>query len=155
VSIHIFKRTANGPRFLMLRRCPSRGGFWQGVTGAPLPGETHAQAATREVFEETGFDVAGTLAPLGISYSYALPEAAARRENLHGPGVETIAVTSFGAEVPDGDPVLDPREHDAFSWCSHEKADALLDWPVEQDALEARREALHVLNARLPSRSGR
>jgi lipoyl(octanoyl) transferase len=55
VSIQLFRRTPEGPRFLMLRRCPERGGFWQPVTGAPLPEENDADAAVREVHEETGF----------------------------------------------------------------------------------------------------
>jgi hypothetical protein len=36
VSIHLFTRTSDGAHFLMLRRIPTRGGFWQGVTGAPI-----------------------------------------------------------------------------------------------------------------------
>jgi 8-oxo-dGTP pyrophosphatase MutT (NUDIX family) len=134
----------------MLRRCAPRGGFWQGVTGAPLPGETDAEAAAREVREETGFDVTGRLFPLGSSYAYRLPsELAARWEQLYGPCVETVSVVAFGAELPEGDPVLDPQEHDAFAWRAFEEADALLKWPIEQDALAGRREALRVLNAQL------
>lgn len=150
VSVHLFRRAADGPAFLMLRRRPARGGFWQRVSGAPLPGETDAQAAVREVLEETGCDVSGGLFPLGVRYAYALrPGQAARWEELYGPGVESVSVVSFGAELPAGDPVLDPREHDAFAWCSYEEADALLDWPVEEDALAGRREALRALNARI------
>jgi 8-oxo-dGTP pyrophosphatase MutT (NUDIX family) len=146
VSVHLFRRTGDGPRFLMLRRCPARGGFWQGVTGAPLPGETDAEAAAREVREETGIDVARSLVPLGVTYCYLLqPEFAAHWEHLYGPGVETVSVVTFGAECPEGDPILDPQEHDAFAWCSYQQADALLDWPVEHDALVGRREALGVL----------
>jgi lipoyl(octanoyl) transferase len=152
VSIHLFRCTANGPRFLMLRRCPSRGGFWQGVSGAPLPGETDAEAAAREVLEETGFDVAKALFPLGVSYTYALrAELGARWEQLYGPGVERVTVVTFAAEACERDPVLDPQEHDAFAWCSYEEADAILDWPVERDALAGRRKALSVLNVQLQS----
>lgn len=112
VSVHLFRRAADGPAFLMLRRRPARGGFWQRVSGAPLPGETDAQAAVREVLEETGCDVSGGLFPLGVHYAYALrPGQAARWEELYGPGVESVSVVSFGAELPAGDPILDPREH--------------------------------------------
>jgi len=59
-------------------------------------------------------------------------------------------VVAFGAAVPDGlDPVLDPAEHDAFDWLGLEQADALLDWPIEQDALAGRRLALRALAARI------
>ncbi len=136
----------------MLRRSRARGRFWQGVSGAPLANEMDAEAAIREVLEETGFDVAGCLFPLDVNYAYVLrPELARRWEQIYGHGIRSVSVVAFGAEAPDGDPVLDPQEHDAFAWCSYAEADALLDWPIERDALGARRRALRVLNARLQS----
>ena len=39
----------------MLKRIISRGGVWQGVTGAPEGDETIAEGAKRELFEETGY----------------------------------------------------------------------------------------------------
>jgi lipoyl(octanoyl) transferase len=150
VSVHLFRRAADGANFLMLRRCPTRGGFWQGVSGAPLPGETDAEAAIREVLEETGFDVRRSIFPLGVSYSYALQsDLAPRWEWMYGPGVARVSVVSFAAESTGDTPALDPLEHDDFAWCSHEEADALLDWPIEEDALAGRREALSVLKRRL------
>jgi 8-oxo-dGTP pyrophosphatase MutT (NUDIX family) len=147
VSIHVFRTTADGVQFLMLRRIASRGGFWQGVTGAPLAGETDAEAAIREVREETGYDVRSSVIPLNLSYRYALrPELAERWRALYGPGVDEISVVAFGAEVPAAiDPVLDPAEHDSFAWCTYRQADALLDWPIERDALPGRRQALRAL----------
>jgi 8-oxo-dGTP pyrophosphatase MutT (NUDIX family) len=150
VSIHLFRNTADGPRFLMLRRCPARGGFWQGVSGAPLAGETDRDAAVREVFEETGFDIADSIFPLEVGYSYALrPELIDHWKQLYGPGIAHVSVVTYAAESSQGDPVLDPLEHDGFSWCSYEEAEGLLDWPIERDALPGRRKALSVLNARL------
>jgi hypothetical protein len=58
----------------------------------------------------------------------------------------TIHVVAFAAEVTEqGDPKLDPDEHDAFAWCSHRDAAEILDWPVEKDALDGRRSALREL----------
>ena len=37
-----------GEEFLLLRRTPEHGGFWQGVTGAPEPGESDIDAAIRD-----------------------------------------------------------------------------------------------------------
>lgn len=146
MSVHLFSRTPAGPRFLMLRRTPERGGFWQGVSGAPLRGETDEEAAVREVREETGFDVDGRLVELGIGYSYGRQSTdAGRWDRLYGSGVDAVRVIPFAAEVPDGRaPVLDPREHDAFAWCAYEEADAMLEWPIEQDALAGRRAALRI-----------
>lgn len=147
VSVQLFKPTPHGFRYLMLRRPPARGGFWQSVTGAPLAGETDTEAAIREVREETGYDVGATVFPLGVGYSYALrPELADRWLARYGAGVSTISVVAFGAEVTAAlDPVLDPAEHDSFAWHTYEQADAALDWPIEEDALPGRRRALSLL----------
>ena len=144
VSVQLFRRTPEGVRFLMLHRRPERGGFWQGVTGAPLPGESDIEAAVRETHEETGYGVSNELIGLATRYAYALrPEAADRWASLYGPGVTSIPVVSFGAEVVGpASPVLDPVEHYDFVWCTYDVARALLHWPVEADALDGRRQAL-------------
>jgi hypothetical protein len=67
-----------------------------------------------------------------------------RWEELYGPGVKRVSVASFAAEVRDGGPALDPSEHDDLAWCSYEEAHAFLDWPIELDAISARRAALTV-----------
>jgi lipoyl(octanoyl) transferase len=147
ISVQLFRPTPNGFRYLMLRRPPGRGGFWQSVTGAPLGGETDIEAAIREVREETRYEVSASVIRLGVSYSYALrPELADRWDAVYGPDVGEILVVAFGAEAPAGiDPVLDPAEHDSFAWFSYEQADAVLDWPIEKDALAGRRRALSEL----------
>ena len=126
-------------RFLFLRRIPSRGGFWQGVTGAPLPGETNVEAAVREVREETGFDVGGSLVTLDVAYAHESP-------------VGEVPVATFGAEVPgEAEPTLDPAEHDAYRWLAYEDAWRALDWPIEHEALRGRRQAVAALASRLRS----
>lgn len=82
---------------------------------------------------------------LGVEYDYSIGAETARFR-AYGLDVETIHVVSFGGEVTgDTDPRLDPSEHDAFAWSSYGEAEAMLDWPVEQDALEPRRRALRTV----------
>ena len=136
--------------FLMLRRTPARGGFWQGITGAPLNGETDEAAAQREVREETGWDVSASLRPLDLCYTYALRDDLRDRwDQVYGPEVK-VEVVSFAAEAPVGlEPTLNGEEHDRFGWFAFGEADRLLDWPVEDDALLHRRAALRILMSRL------
>jgi 8-oxo-dGTP pyrophosphatase MutT (NUDIX family) len=151
VTVHLYRLEAEGARFLMLRRIRERGGFWQGVSGAPLAGESDAEAAIREVREETGYEVGESLVALGVEYSYRLDPARLQRwAALYGEGVDSVTVVAFGASAPDGvDPVLDPAEHDAFRWIGLAEAERLLEWPIESDALEGRRRALRALAARI------
>ena len=156
VSVQLFRRIRVGTEFLMLRRTPERGGFWQPVTGAPLPGERDVQAAIRETWEETGLDVREALVSLGVGYVYALdPARAARWAELYGSGVTAVHVVCFGAQVAaTSRPVIDPHEHDAYRWCDRRTARHLLDWPVERDAFPERLRALDALAARADARSG-
>jgi lipoyl(octanoyl) transferase len=151
VSVQLFRCDGDAVRFLMLRRTVARGGFWQGVTGAPIQDESDEEAALREVREETGWDVSETLQSLEHTYSYALDNAFRDRwDRVYAPGVRAVHVVSFAARAPSGlDPVLDPAEHDRFGWFGYDEAQTLLDWPVEADALHDRRAALRALLVRL------
>ena len=115
VSVHLFRAGPLGAEFLMLRRTPERGGFWQGITGAPLEGESDAAAAVRETRAETGLDVRETLVALGLEYAYGLdPARAGRWADVYGRGVTAGRVFSFGARVARwGRPGIGSEEPDA------------------------------------------
>ena len=94
-------------RFLVLRRVPARGGFRQIVTGRMEPGETPAQAAVRELREETGLEV--PVRPLGYEHGFALETQAPSRPML---GREVC----FLADVPPGGEARLSHEHDELEW---------------------------------------
>jgi hypothetical protein len=55
--------------------------------------------------------------------------------------VDAIPEEVYAAEAPVGtDPVLAPREHDSFTWCSVEQALELLRWEENRSALVAARD---------------
>jgi dihydroneopterin triphosphate diphosphatase len=142
VLVHVYRYSAEGPEFLLLRRTEQWGGFWQGVSGAPEWEESDADGAIREVFEETGFSVADRPREIGFRYQL-LRESdldGDRWERLYGPDVESIPEEVYVAEVPHGaDPRLAPYEHDAFRWCSFDQALELLTWENNRNALVAAR----------------
>ena len=96
---------------LVLERSPARGGYWNLVAGGVEPGETPADAAARELLEETGLDVPVEALELRLSYDAS-----------HG----TVRLDAFVADAPiDWEPVLD-EEHVSYRWCSVPDAVALL-----------------------------
>ena len=94
-------------------------GFWQSVTGSlDRSDEDLAQAATREVFEETGIAVdqlpADALRNLHHQIEYEIyPEWRFR----YAPGVTRNTEHWFALQVPENTSIqLSPREHVAYEW---------------------------------------
>jgi lipoyl(octanoyl) transferase len=123
-----------GSEFLVLHRSPEQGAYWHGVAGALEDGETAAEAAARELLEET--TLAARPVAVGEPYTYPVTEEP-ERVPLFPAGTREIVVTSFVVDAPPGwEPTLD-WEHDGYRWCSPSAARALLRWP-EPAALLAR-----------------
>ncbi len=146
VLVYPVRRAGDDWEFLLLRRLESRRGFWQGVTGGVEPGEALAQAARRELLEETGLSPS-KLEQIDFCYSLPLDEEDRR---LYGAGVEVVDEFVFLAfvEVEAGEPKLDPREHDRWRWCRFDEALELLKWPENKEAL---RRCHRILQARRES----
>ena len=112
VSVAVLLLDEGEPRVLLLRRVPSRGAFWQIVTGRIEQGESPSEAAAREAMEETGKPL--QVVPLDYRHSFALGEDIPPRV------VEESAFAAFwkrGSEVR-----IDPKEHDSFRWLSLDEA---------------------------------
>jgi dihydroneopterin triphosphate diphosphatase len=120
ISVLVVIHTQNR-QVLMIERANKLGqpsGFWQSVTGSiNALNEALAQAAQREVFEETGIDCAQPgfkLLDWQIVNNYPMaPEWLHRYE----PGVTHNTEHVFGLLVPNKVQVqLNPREHVAYDW---------------------------------------
>ena len=112
-------------RDVLLIERADRNGFWQSVTGSlDAPDEDLAQAAAREVFEETGIVVDqlphGALRNLQHQIQYEIYPAWRFR---YAPGVTRNTEHWFSLEVPDEILVrLAPTEHVAFQWLPYQEA---------------------------------
>ena len=129
----IFSESAEGRRYLLLRRVASHAVFWQSVTGSLEGDETHRQAAVREVFEETGIVTSeDELIELGVTNKFAI---APQWRQRYAPGVTHNEEICFGLRVGECDVRLDPLEHDAWCWVSLEEAVEMLYWESNKRAL--------------------
>ena len=106
-----------GTEFLVVHRSPENDAYWHQIAGGVENGETFAEAAVRELQEETGLDA--TVQPLDAPFYY-----------------ESVHVEAFIVDVPLGwEPTLD-WEHDDYRWCDPDEADALLHWADTRHALQ-------------------
>ncbi len=132
VLVYPVRKVGDQLEYLLLKRIKSRGGVWQGVTGRVEEDEEVAEAARRELVEETSLDPL-VMIDLHFSYSYQIED---EWRSLYPNDVEKITVFAFAARVKtDQDPNLDPDEHDQWLWCDIEGALQLVDWPDNQRAL--------------------
>lgn len=126
-TVSVVVRRDDG-RVLLLKRTEARGGFWQPVTGHVEKGESPAQAAQRELREETGLSSA--VAPLNYEHSFCAPVPV-------GAGVapRLLRETAFVARG-NGPAELDSREHTEAAWFSVAEAVSLVPFAGLKRALQ-------------------
>ena len=118
-------------KLLLMHRAEDR--YWHVVAGVVEYGENVADAARRELREESGLVVA-ELMGLGSPVTY--PITPVLRERYDYPAdLHAVTVYSFATRAPAGwEPTLN-EEHDEYRWCTAEEAVSLLHWPEARDAV--------------------
>jgi lipoyl(octanoyl) transferase len=112
-------------RVLLLHR-HGPNGFWQPITGTIENGEREAEAARREIVEETGH--AGTPEPLGLRQSFLIESR---------PPLTVASEVAFAARLDSRLPIrLDAEEHDSYGWFSFGEAYEKIRWTDDREALE-------------------
>jgi dATP pyrophosphohydrolase len=125
VDVYVIRDAGAWLECLVLRRaaggrCP---GSWETVHGHIEAGERPAEAATRELGEETG------LTPIRL-YNVS------RVESFYQHRIDEVAlVPVFAAFVARESAVRLGPEHDGFEWLAAEKAESRFAWPRERRAL--------------------
>jgi 8-oxo-dGTP pyrophosphatase MutT (NUDIX family) len=133
VEVYVFRRAARGVQFLTLRRAAGRKlpGIWQPVTGKIQLLETIAEAAWREVQEETG---------IRARRMWRL-----ERTSIHidARGRSLVVLPLLAAEVGGRDAVRLSKEHSEWRFVSAAVAAKLYLWDSQREGLDAvRRQVL-------------
>jgi dATP pyrophosphohydrolase len=127
VEVYVFRRRARGAEFLALRRSPGRNlaGIWQPVTGKIQLLETIAEAALREVREETG------ITPVRM---WRLERTSV---HLDSRGRTLVVLPLLAAEVGAREVVKLSKEHTEYRFVSAGVAARLYLWDSQREGLDA------------------
>lgn len=135
----MFTEGEAGREYLLLKRIEEHGGFWQSITGSLEPGETHVDAAIREVREESGYQITmDDLIDLSLINTF---EISPRWREKYEAGITHNEEVCFAARVERREITLDAAEHDAYQWLTYDAAVELLFWESNRRALLVVREA--------------
>jgi 8-oxo-dGTP pyrophosphatase MutT (NUDIX family) len=123
VSVYAFKIVRGRPLHLLLRRAPGKKlpGAWQAVHGHVERGESSAEAAARELVEETG---------LALRSLWAIDYV----ERVFDPKKDEIRLVPAFAALVAGDVKLS-KEHDAVHWLSAKDASRLFTFENQRAAV--------------------
>ncbi|MGI9201562.1 MAG: dihydroneopterin triphosphate diphosphatase [Woeseiaceae bacterium] len=131
ISVLVVVVSDDGYALLLRRQEPFD--FWQSITGSLQPGETHADAARRELFEETGMSDAGALRFSGVSRQFVIDPR--WREKFATSAVENVEF-EWHYRLPARTEVqICEDEHSDFCWLPvKEAAQKVWSW-TNRDAL--------------------
>jgi len=126
-------------KILLLRRWQPFD-FWQSVTGSLKEEESHADAAARELLEETGFTDEGVLSDSGISRKFDIDP---RWRDRFEPGVLENVEFEWRYKIPAArDIELNEEEHSEYKWVPIDDAiDMVWSW-TNREALQQLKEEL-------------
>jgi 8-oxo-dGTP pyrophosphatase MutT (NUDIX family) len=133
VAVVVRRPGKRGTEFLVLLRSAEKLGYWHLVAGGVEWGEMPADAAARELVEETGLEARPE--PLGAALAYDLAGDPQSVRERFPAGTETITVWAFVADAPARwEPTLD-EEHVDHRWLDLDDAVAMLHYPEPREAV--------------------
>lgn len=123
----------NVVKYLLLKRIPDRGAFWQGITGGVIENEDISYAAKRELFEET--KIKEKIIDLNFSYEFPIGK---QWKILHPQNIVTMTEHVFICKLSKKHvPVLDENEHTEWGYFTFMEVNDKLKWPENKNALKA------------------
>lgn len=115
----VFKREGKSikdVKFLLLKRIPQKGGFWQSITGGAFFSEEKIKALKRELKEEANIEEKGIKNIINTNYSFSFI-------NENG---EELREYVYGVEIDPGQKIIISKEHSEARWVDFKTALKLL-----------------------------
>lgn len=131
----IFRRINNSFEFLLLKRIPKKGGFWQPPCGGLEQGDkSKLEAAYREIYEETRIKKNQIIQVLENVHHFVI-----NKHYLTQEPIDPIEEFVFAFEVPNSTKIninnID-TEHNEYRWVSYNDAIGLLKWENNKNAFK-------------------
>lgn len=145
-GVVLFRNGGEARRYLLMRSALTRRPIWEFPKGGVEPGETEAQAAVRELWEEAGIGES----QISLFDGYREEE---RYVFTQGKGEERTLIVKkvvyFLAETGE-ERVIISREAEEYRWATYEEAMRLIRFPGKRYVLEV----AEALLARAPAGEG-
>ena len=121
----LFAKSGPVYKFLIIKRVPEDGGFWQPLTESLEDGESIEECLKRGVKEELGLDGVKSV----TERLWSFPWENKRNE----PNIDLV----YGVEISENDEVkINPEEHSEYKWCTFDEAMGLLGKENNKKAFE-------------------
>jgi dATP pyrophosphohydrolase len=136
----VFRKINNQIEFLLLKRIPLRGDFWQPISGGVESADKNLlQAAFRELKEEADISKENVLSIVKDVHQYSFD-----KHYLTGKPINKLEEFVFGFEVnPETKVIIEKnveKEHNEYRWVSFEKALEMLKWDDNKKGLKKLKE---------------
>lgn len=131
----VYSKSELDYEFLLIKRVPSDGGFWQPFTEGLEEGETIEECLKRGIKEELGLDNFISVTERLWSFPW---------ENKKGePNIDLV----YGVEISrDVKIKINSEEHSEYKWCSFDEAVEILEKEDNRKAFEYFREKVMTLD---------
>lgn len=119
----VFKRESDKFFYLVLKRNPEKGGYWQPITGGINEDEAPRDAISREVSEELNIEAPKKIVDIDYSFSFTLASGKSLTEYV------------FGIEITPDQEFNLSKEHTESKWLLYQQASEILEWDTNKKAL--------------------